>query len=306
MEDRLLLTRDLEAILPLLAPTKDGPLSKLDTTLAGTWSEFQRFSDSGTLIDSFVSSNPFVRGDGGRVVIDAVASGESEALREDLEALGLVHGSTYGRMVSGHLPIDALEAAAALDSLRFARTGAAVSSVGLVDSQGEAAIRANVAMDAFGLDGTGVTVGTLSDTFDSPFPGFPPATSAADDVANGDLPAGIVVLDDTAGPGIDEGRAMMQLITDVAPGASQAFHTAAGGQADFALGIQELAGWLSGRFCARMYSSAGHRCQRACGRFHLLRRAHVSGWTRRSGCGCCQVCRRLLFLGRRKHGPCCL
>ena len=35
---------------------------------------------------------------------------------------------------------------------------------------------------------------------------------------------------------------MMQIIHDGAPGAGQAFHTAFGGQADFALGIQELAG----------------------------------------------------------------
>lgn len=35
---------------------------------------------------------------------------------------------------------------------------------------------------------------------------------------------------------------MMQLIHDVAPGAGQTFHTAFGGQADFALGIEELAG----------------------------------------------------------------
>ena len=39
---------------------------------------------------------------------------------------------------------------------------------------------------------------------------------------------------------------MMQLIHDVAPGASQAFHTAFNGQAGFALGIQELAGCPAG------------------------------------------------------------
>ncbi len=41
--------------------------------------------------------------------------------------------------------------------------------------------------------------------------------------------------------GTDEGRAMMQIVHDVAPGASQAFHSAFNGQADFANGIIELA-----------------------------------------------------------------
>ena len=81
-------------------------------------------------------------------------------------------------------------------------------------------------------------MGTLSDSFDD-------LLGAAADVASNDLPAGIVVLDDAAG-GTDEGRAMMQLIHDVAPGASQAFHTAFNGHADFALGIEELAGCPAG------------------------------------------------------------
>jgi hypothetical protein len=51
------------------------------------------------------------------------------------------------------------------------------------------------------------------------------------------------VLQDEAGcgSGSDEGRAMMQIIHDVAPGASQAFHTAFNGSASFASGIEELA-----------------------------------------------------------------
>ena len=48
------------------------------------------------------------------------------------------------------------------------------------------------------------------------------------------------MLDDTACPGSDEGRAMMQLIHDVAPGSSQAFHSAFTGMAGFAQGILDL------------------------------------------------------------------
>ncbi len=38
----------------------------------------------------------------------------------------------------------------------------------------------------------------------------------------------------------DEGRAMMQIVQDVAPGAKLAFHTAVESEADFANGIQAL------------------------------------------------------------------
>jgi hypothetical protein len=90
-----------------------------------------------------------------------------------------------------------------------------------------------------GLDGSGVTVGTLSDSYaclSSP-------TSEADDVASGDLPDDVIVLAELDGctGAIDEGRAMIQLIHDVAPGADQLFHTAFNGYADFAQGIVDLA-----------------------------------------------------------------
>lgn len=83
-------------------------------------------------------------------------------------------------------------------------------------------------------------MGSLSDSFDCTAPG-----SAAIDVANDDLPDNISVLLDIPGGCIDEGRAMMQLVHDVAPGTGQAFHTAFTGQAGFANGIialQEVAG----------------------------------------------------------------
>jgi hypothetical protein len=72
-------------------------------------------------------------------------------------------------------------------------------------------------------------------------PGLDPG-GASGGVASGDLPSAILVLEEGVCPdGIDEGRAMMELIHDVAPGAAQAFHTGFRGTASFAQGIIDLA-----------------------------------------------------------------
>ena len=107
-----------------------------------------------------------------------------------------------------------------------------VTNVGDTTSQGDVAMRSDIARTTFGVDGSGVTVGVLSDSFDS-------QGGAAGDVASGDLPPGIVVLQDAAGS--DEGRALMQIVHDVAPGAALAFQTAVFGQAAYAQGISDLA-----------------------------------------------------------------
>ncbi len=192
----------------------------------------------GRSTQNFTSRNPLLGRVGDWVVIDAVASGSPYALRDTLEALGMRDVSQVGNVVSGRLPIESIDALEDVHDLQFARPSYAMVNAGSVDSQGDAAMRADDARALFGFDGTGITVGTLSDSFDR-------FSGAAGNVASGDLPAGIVVLDDPV-LGTDEGRAMMQLIHDVAPGAGQAFHTAFGGQADFALGIQELAGCPAG------------------------------------------------------------
>ena len=66
---------------------------------------------------------------------------------------------------------------------------------------------------------------------------------AAADEASGALPAAslIDVIKDLASGGTDEGRAMMQIIHDIAPGASLAFYTAFDSEQDFANGILALA-----------------------------------------------------------------
>lgn len=186
----------------------------------------------------FQSDEPFMPSGNRWVSIDAVAAGDTIALKTDLEMVGLRNGTSYGRIVSGQLPIAALEGLQTVDSLNSARPAYATTNVGSVTSQGDQAMRSDVARNQFGLDGAGITVGTLSDSFNC----LPAPNDYAADIGSGDLPAGISILQeitDCTGS-IDEGRAMMQLIHDSAPGSNLAFHSAFNGMADFAQGIIDL------------------------------------------------------------------
>ena len=109
------------------------------------------------------------------------------------------------------------------------------SSIG---PDGATATQVKQALDDSGLsvNGTGIRVGVLSDSFND-------LGGAAADEADGALPpAGdIDVIKDLASGGTDEGRAMMQIIHDIAPGADLAFYTAFDSEQDFANGILALA-----------------------------------------------------------------
>jgi len=218
---------------------KDGPMAKLAPGLILTYYEYRDYTARGgygVLGRPFKPSSPLVRMVGETVVVDMAADGDTADLRRALLALGMRDIQVYGRVLSGRLPVTALAAAAALDSLRLARPAAAMTRAGSVTSQGDAAILADSARATFGVDGTGITVGTLSDSYDC-------LGGAAAGVASGDLPAGVTLLQEETGcgSGTDEGRAMMEIVHDVAPGADQAFYSAFNGLAGFANGIVQLA-----------------------------------------------------------------
>ena len=218
---------------------KDGPMAKLGIDLALIYQEHRHFKINGgtqVLQRPFVSSLSLARIRDEKIVVDAVAGGEIDSLLQELTVLGMENISVYGRMISGWMPIASLEQAAKISTLKFARPAYAKVNTGSVTSQGDAALLSDDARTFFAVDGTGVTIGTLSDSYDC-------IGGAAADVASNDLPAGVVVLADETGcaSGSDEGRAMMQIVHDVAPGVSQAFHTAFDGEASFASGIVELA-----------------------------------------------------------------
>lgn len=181
----------------------------------------------------------------GYVLIDAVAADGADKLVAMLESLGAKNISSYGRMVSASVPAAKLTDMALSETMAFARPVTMATNAGVVTQQGTRAIGADINNTVLGLDGSGFTVGVLSDSFDCD-----PGTLAGDryatpeeDVANGDIPATYENLEPIADPTgcTDEGRAMAQLIVDNVPGVNILFHSAFNGQASFAEGIVELA-----------------------------------------------------------------
>ena len=223
---------------------KAGPMAKAGTMLLRVYAEYSDHK-KGVGGKPFKSGNPYLQVVRGKILVDAVAASDSEILLSDLGRLGLRKGSRYGSIVSGWLPIGVINKAAQLESLRFISASIPITNTGLVDSEGDVAMRSDIARSGSGVDGAGTLVGILSDSYAQQTTGI----TAATDVASGDLPSGVIVLDDNAvctngvesQPCTDEGRAMMQIVHDVAPGANIAFHTAFGGIANFASGIQDLA-----------------------------------------------------------------
>ena len=97
-------------------------------------------------------------------------------------------------------------------------------------SEGDAAHQVDVARQTYGVDGTGIGIGVLSNG----------VGTLADRQASGELPAGVTVLPGQTGSG-DEGTAILEIIHDLAPGADLYFATGSGGgQAQFAANIEAL------------------------------------------------------------------
>ncbi|MEM9806008.1 MAG: S8 family serine peptidase [Cyanobacteria bacterium P01_D01_bin.56] len=182
----------------------------------------------------YQSPNDLMQIDHGRVMVEIAAAGDVDSLLVELENYGFEVQAGYGAVVSGYLPIAELMALADADTVQFMRpVYKPIVSQGLISNQGNVALRADIAQTQFNVTGAGVTIGVLSDSFDN-------LNGAQTDQLSGDLPE-VNVLRDLPGGGSDEGRAMLQLIADIAPGAELSFTTAFLGQAGFAQGIIDLA-----------------------------------------------------------------
>ena len=142
------------------------------------------------------------------------------ANRPDVRTVGPREEATTNRL---ELPPEVLR-----EKLKNLPQPGAATNAGSATWEGVAAHKANAAHSA-GRTGTGTMVCVLSDG----------VNSLAARQATGDLPATVTVLPGQAGSG-DEGTAMLEIVHDMAPGASLGYATAFTSVASFATNIVNL------------------------------------------------------------------
>ncbi|MDX6603240.1 MAG: hypothetical protein QOF13_2442 [Solirubrobacterales bacterium] len=199
---------------------------------------------------------------GRRLLVDVRFDDDAIAARDELRDAGAKTVAASGRYqtVTVSAAPASLRAIARVPGVEgvtpvFSPVTAAACPSGSVVSEGDTQLQAKAAREANpGVDGSGVTVGILSDSFDQATEGGngdPIATKAADDVKSADLPGvgnecghtipvAVLSEESNASESSDEGRAMTQIVHDLAPGADLEFASAFNGEIAFANSIRKM------------------------------------------------------------------
>lgn len=170
------------------------------------------------------------------ILIDAIAKEKPENLLDDLLSLGLQSASINGRIVSGFLPLRSLSKLDSLNSLNELKPSRIFTSQGTTTSKGDHSQKSDIARQVFSVDGSGVIIGVISDSFDC-------LGGSSSDIETKDLPENVLSIEDALDctGKLDEGRALMQIIHDIAPGAKLIFQSGSNGLANTANAILKLA-----------------------------------------------------------------
>jgi hypothetical protein len=149
----------------------------------------------------------------GQVAIEGVVN-DPVAFKRTLTEIGATNIHGGGILFSARVPVDSLERLGKDPALRSAEPVLATRRALQVPviSQGVGSLFGLNGRDHAEIDGRGVRIGVLSDSFGCeppPFnPGAPTSTVAAD-FANDELPSDVVVAADACPGNVDEGRAML-------------------------------------------------------------------------------------------------
>lgn len=170
----------------------------------------------------------------GRVLVDIDASVTPALLALIPQGGGQVISSfAQFRAIRALVTVGQLETLASSQDVTYIGR-ARESHTNKMDSEGDTTHQAILARSTFGVSGSGIPVGVLSDSVD-----YLTNLQASNDVG------AVTILPGQSGiPATGEGTAMLEIVHDLAPGSPLYFATADGGEAGFAYNILNL--WTNG------------------------------------------------------------
>ena len=234
---------------PLVQPTstniadvKSGPMASAGSELINLYRDYRRFKNAGGADADY--RNDFlddVLRKGTKVGVTVRGRGTLEQLEQRLRdsKSELIYRNRRWTVIDAFVPIGQLH-----DLARDAGVATinpmyrpVTKQAGTADNQADFVQKTDLVRGDFGVDGTGVKIGVLSDSvnrFDHGLPGS---------IATGDLPRRSVEVIAESPAELapsDEGRGMLELIHDIAPGSELSFATANFGLQAFADYIRAL------------------------------------------------------------------
>jgi hypothetical protein len=222
-----------------LADAEHGPMANLGVDMVTVYQAFENGNvDTATLANEY----PSYMFQGNSILIGLNAYTHFSSLQTQASNLGMqvIATNPNVRLIEGWLPINELPMAAKLPELLSGHPVLRPTvNAGKAINEADFSMLSTQLKQSTGLTGAGVTVGILSTSFNN-LGGY------AADVASGDLPANVNIVQDVppgtqATIGDDEGRGMAQNVFHIAPGAKLAFATALPNDAAMATNILALA-----------------------------------------------------------------
>jgi hypothetical protein len=163
----------------------------------------------------------------GRILVDIKAE-VTQSLLKSIADLGgnLINSYPEYRAIQAAIPLSEIENLAAQKKVAFIQP-VVHAMQNSVDSEGDYTHQANTARANFGVNGTGVKIGVISDSVDH--------------LSGSQIDGLVTVLPGQNGmPATGEGTAMLEIVNDLAPGAQLYFATAGTSEAQFASNIRNL------------------------------------------------------------------
>jgi hypothetical protein len=167
--------------------------------------------------------------DQSRILVDIKAE-VTASLLQYIKTLGgnVINEFPQFQAIRAAIPLENIESLAARSEVKFIQPAVRAMNNN-VDSEGDYTHQAITARSTFGVNGSGLKIGVLSDSVDY--------------LSSSQIAGKITVLSGQSGlnqGNTGEGTAMLEIVNDLAPGGQLYFATALGGEASFANNIQQL------------------------------------------------------------------